>query len=287
MPGMRPEEDVRPPIFRSTRRNVIEFAMRAYAQRPEVAQTHTAKPVALRRVGSAQPGAVGSVLHWQRTLGNQAVQRHLRARTVNVDGVPPDIQLTSLRDFTGKPRRPAFLIEDDEIGATDEFKKYMNPSLEWQSRDKMTRQEAFLACRLIIEAIQRREPFKWETDARAFMNSARKLFGITKSPKDDCPSSQYKACVKRAELPDGLLGMTALPGLLAGDFTMEVDWHEDEPKCACCCVEYRQFVKGFVKIDGKLQTKKLLNGKELSDKVFTEDSDAQNHPYGYRGSSDT
>jgi hypothetical protein len=229
---------------------------------------------------------VGSVLHWQRTLGNQAVQRHLRARTVNVDGVPPDIQLSSLRDFTGKPRRPAFLIEDDEIGATDEFKKYMNPSLEWQSRDKMTRQEAFLACRLIIEAIQRREPFKWETDARAFMNSARKLFGITKSPKADCPSSKYKACVKRAELPDGLLGMTALPGLLSGDFTMEVDWHEDEPKCACCCGEYRQFVKGFVKIDGKLQTKKLLNGKTLSDKVFTEDSDAQNHPYGYRGSSD-
>src|SRR5215475_1482299 len=101
-------------------------------------------------------------------------------------GIRPDIQLSRLRDVAGTQHQ-AFLIGDKDIEATDEFKSYMNSSLVWQWRDKVTSQEAFLACRLIIEAIQRGEPLKWETDARRFMITARKLINITKSPKADCP----------------------------------------------------------------------------------------------------
>ena len=56
--------------------------------------------------------------------------------------VRPDVQLSSLRDFAGKSERQAFVINDAEIEATDEFKRYMNSSPVWQSQDKVTKQEA-------------------------------------------------------------------------------------------------------------------------------------------------
>src|SRR4030095_14514642 len=257
--------------------------MRAFAQKPEATRgTESAKPVMLRRADSAPGGASNPLLRLQRTAGNRAVQRHLQARAANVGGLPPDIQLSSLKDFTSKSKRQAFLIEDAEIEATDEFKRYMDSSRVWQTNDKMTRQEAFLACRLIIEAIQRGQGFKWESDARGFMATARKLIKITKSPKADCPSSKYKACVKRADIPGGQTNLSAALGVVTGFFTMEIDWHEDDPDCACCCGEYRQFVKGFVKINGTKQKKKLFNGKPLSETAWTEDSDDKNHPFGHR-----
>ena len=71
-------------------------------------------------------------------------------------------------------------------------------------------------------------------------------------------------------------------GVVTGFFTMEIDWHEDDPGCACCCGEYRQFVKGFVKVNGTKQKKKLFDGKLLSETEWTEDSDDKGHPYGHR-----
>jgi hypothetical protein len=239
---------------------------------------------------------VHSLLQLQRTIGNQAVQRRLHARKATVErespsttfgrvegkGSLPDIQMARLRDIAGKFHDPAFIIDDKEIEGSDEFKAYMNSSLVWQWQDKVTREEAFLACRLLIEAIRRKEPVKWESDARVFMNRARKLINITKTPKADCPSSKYKACVKRADIAGGLSNLSATGGMVAGFFTMEIDWHEDDPQCACCCGEYRQFVKGFVKINGKKQTKLLFDKKPLSETDWVEDADAANHPYGHR-----
>src|SRR5262245_8346633 len=261
--------------------------MRAFAQTPETTrEARSAAPVTIGRARSAPSRAINCILRLQHTVGNRAVQRHVQSPSATADRLPPDIQLSSLQDFAGTPQRQAFLIDEAEIEGTDEFKKYMNASLVWQTKDKMTRQEAFLACRLIIEAIQRGQAVKWERDARGFMTAARKLITITKSPKADCPGSKYKACVKRADIPGGVTNLTATPGMLAGFFTMEIDWHEDDPGCACCCGEYRQFVKGFVKINGTKQTKTLFNGKALSDKDWTEDSDAKNHPYGHRDLSE-
>jgi Domain of unknown function (DUF4157) len=222
----------------------------------------------------------------EQTEGKQLLAHELTHVVQQGKDIRPKIQLSRLRDFAGTPQRQAFIIDDKEIEATDEFKAYMNSNLVWQWQDKMTRQEAFLACRLIIEAIQRGEPLKWENDARGFMNRARKLINITKSPKEDCPSSKYKACVKRADIPGGLSNLAAMPGMLAGFFKMEIDWHEDDPNCACCCGEYRQFVRGFIKINGTKQTKKLFNGKSLSETDWNEDSDEANHAYGHRDLSE-
>ena len=261
--------------------------MRAFARTREATrETTSATPVMLRRAGSAPSRAMDSILRLQRTVGNRAVQRHVQVQSANAGRLRPDLQLSSLKDFAGKPLRQAFLIDEAEIEGTDEFKKYMNSGLVWQTKDKMTKQEAFLACRLIIEAMQRGQKVTWESDARGFMSTARKVIAITKSPKADCPSSKYKACVKRADIPGGMTNLTPTPGMLAGFFTMEIDWHEDDPGCACCCGEYRQFVRGFVKINGIKQTKKLFNGKALSETDWIEDSDAKNHPYGHRDLSE-
>src|SRR5262249_18470024 len=99
--------------------------MRAFAQTPEATrETTSAKPVMLKRAGSAPSRAVNSILRLQRTVGNRVVQRHVQAASANADRPRPDIQLSSLKDFAGKPQRQAFLIDDAEIEATDEFKKY-------------------------------------------------------------------------------------------------------------------------------------------------------------------
>jgi len=241
----------------------------------------------LSRSASTRSGPVSSILRLQHTVGNRAVQQRLHTRPAHADGLLPDIQRASLKDLTGKPTRQAFVsIDDAEIEATDEFKRYMNSSLVWQTKDKVTKQEAFLACRLIIEAIQRGQKFTWDSDARGFMTTARKVINIAKSPKADCPNSKLKACVKRADIPGGLSNLAAAPGLLEGFFTMEIDWHEDEPGCACCCGEYRQFVRGSITINGAKQTKTLFNGKTLSEKDWNEDSDDKNHPYGHRDLSE-
>lgn len=197
-------------------------------------------------------------------------------------GTPPQIQMSRLRDFAGAANRHAFLIGDSEIETTNEFKSYMNPGLVWQWKDRMTKPEALLACRLMVEALQRNESIHWDTDARVYMNSARKLIGITKAPRKDCPDPKYKACVKRAVLPGALRNLTASPGLLIGFFKMEIDWHENEPDCACCCGEYRQFVRGFVKVDGRTIQKKLFNGALLSPTDWHEDGDKNNYAYGHR-----
>ena len=226
---------------------------------------------------------MSAILRLQRTIGNRSVQQRLHTHPAHADGWLPDIQRAGLKDLTAKPPRPAFgSVGDAEIEATDEFKKYMNAASVWQKKDKVTKPEAFLACRLIIEAIQRGQKFTWDNDARGFMTTARKLIGMTKSPKTDCPSSKYKACVKNEAIAVGPTNLAASLGFVSGLFTMEIDWHEDNPGCACCCGEYRQFVKGFVKIDGVKQVKKLFNGKTLSETAWNEDSDAKNHAYGHR-----
>jgi hypothetical protein len=267
--------------------NESRSAMRAFAQKPEATRgTTSATPVMLRRADSVPGGASGAILRLQRVVGNRAVRHHVHVHSANAGSRRPDIQRASLNDLAGKPTRQSFVINDDEIEATDEFKKYMNASSVWQTKDKVTKQEAFLACRLIIEALQRGQAVKWESDARGFMDTARKLIKITKSPKADCPSSKYKACVKRADMPGGLMNLAAIYGVVTGFFTMEIDWHEDDPGCACCCGEYRQFVKGFIKVNGTKQKKTLFNGNLLSDKTWNEDSDDKNHAYGHRDSSE-
>jgi hypothetical protein len=69
---------------------------------------------------------------------------------------------------------------DAEIEATDEFKSYMDSKLKWQWMHKMTREEALLACRLILRHMREGKLMNWSKDAGSFMNSARKQLGTLK-----------------------------------------------------------------------------------------------------------
>ena len=68
-------------------------------------------------------------------------------------------------------------MTDAAIEATTEYKAYMDPALQWQTKFKMTRDEALLACRLIIRQRGEGKTVTFSTDAEAFMNLARKQSG--------------------------------------------------------------------------------------------------------------
>jgi hypothetical protein len=94
--------------------------MRAFAQKPKATQhTTSAKSTIPGRAHCGQGGVVNSILHLQRTIGNQAVQRLLEAHTVHVEGqstgqmdaVPASVDHALASP--GRPLEPAYrdLIE--------------------------------------------------------------------------------------------------------------------------------------------------------------------------------
>ena len=87
------------------------------------------------------------------------------------------IQRSRLRDFAD-PARPEFepaVLTDAQIEATNEFRAYMDPALLWQATEHMTRFEARLACRLILQDIRAGVAVNWQTGARIYMNRARAM----------------------------------------------------------------------------------------------------------------
>jgi Domain of unknown function (DUF4157) len=73
------------PLFIAPERR--EITIRAFAQKPKAThQTKSAKSMTRTRARSMPGGVVNSILHLQRTVGNQAVQRLLQAHTANVEG---------------------------------------------------------------------------------------------------------------------------------------------------------------------------------------------------------
>jgi peptidoglycan/xylan/chitin deacetylase (PgdA/CDA1 family) len=84
-----------------------------------------------------------------------------------------------LRDFE---KTDASKLSDDEIIRTREYRAFRNPDWIWQKDLKVTKEEALLACRLILGAIQAGKDFTWEEDARDFVLAAREqLSAATKS----------------------------------------------------------------------------------------------------------
>ncbi|HEV8483543.1 MAG TPA: DUF4157 domain-containing protein [Blastocatellia bacterium] len=69
-------------------------------------------------------------------------------------------------------------LTDAEIEATGEFKDYMNPKYIWQSKHKMTRAEALLACRLMLRYMRDGNFMVWIADSEVFMNAARTQLGV-------------------------------------------------------------------------------------------------------------
>jgi hypothetical protein len=101
-------------------------------------------------------------------------------------GIRSKIQLSRLRDFAdiSDPQHDPSRLTDAQITATDEFKAYMDSNLIWQWKDKVTREEALLSCRLILRHLREGKSINWSSDARIFMNMARKQGGtVTQTEK--------------------------------------------------------------------------------------------------------
>lgn len=82
--------------------------MRAFAQKPKATkQTTSAKSTIPSRAHSGQGGVVNSILHLQRMIGNQAVQRLLEAHTVNVEADSTTTKIARFgHDFSRTPIHP-------------------------------------------------------------------------------------------------------------------------------------------------------------------------------------
>jgi hypothetical protein len=93
---------------------------------------------------------------------------------------------------------------------------------------------------------------------------------------------ERKACVKEERIPDGHTGAMGLQGVVHDYFKMTIDWDDTKLECNCGCGEYRQFVKGYVRVNGRRQIKKLYGGATLEENVYHEDTGDDGRPYGHR-----
>ena len=100
-------------------------------------------------------------------------------------------------------------------------------------------------------------------------------------------TAQPHACVVSERIPEGRTGVMALQGQVNDYFQMNVDWTNSGPGCDCRCGEYRQFVKGHIRVNGKNQQKRLFGGAVLEENNYHEDADDDGKPYGHRDGSDS
>ena len=85
-------------------------------------------------------------------------------------GASPGLQRSALRDFKDSDvMHDPSKLTDAQIEATNEFKAYMDSRLKWQWQYKVTREEALLACRLILRHMREGENVIWERDAGDFL----------------------------------------------------------------------------------------------------------------------
>lgn len=113
--------------------------------------------------------------------GQRLIAHELTHVVQQRQGAPLHLQRSALRDFkdTDVMHDPARLT-DAQIEATREFKAYMDSRLKWQWMYKATREEALLACRLVLRRMREGEDVIWERDAGEFLNRARKQLGTLK-----------------------------------------------------------------------------------------------------------
>jgi hypothetical protein len=103
------------------------------------------------------------------------------------------------------------------------------------------------------------------------------------------PSSGGGACVVSEKIPDTHGGVTLTSGLVFDQFSVEIEWKPPVNRrigvtssCDCSCGEYRQYVKGHSKADGKDISTALCDGATLQENVYQEDATSQGNCYGHR-----
>jgi hypothetical protein len=107
-------------------------------------------------------------------------------------GAGPKLRRSRLLDFKDKKEaHDPSKLTDAQIKATNEYKAFMDSSLVWQKVDKVTGDEALLACRLILRSMREGETVIWETEARTFMERARKQLGTVQRAEADVGTLQW------------------------------------------------------------------------------------------------
>jgi len=99
-------------------------------------------------------------------------------------------------------------------------------------------------------------------------------------PTSEQPAPRRHACVTSEKIPDKQTGVMPQQGQVNDYFEMNIDWSNSGPGCDCKCGEYRQFVKGYMKVNGRKKDKPLAGGAILEENTYHEDGDAS--PYGHR-----
>jgi hypothetical protein len=88
------------------------------------------------------------------------------------------LQRLRLRNYKDKkPEHDPSKLSDSEIEATKEYKDYMDKSSAWQTELKVKREEALLACRLMLRAMRGGVKVKVKKEARDYVLSAREQLG--------------------------------------------------------------------------------------------------------------
>ena len=93
-------------------------------------------------------------------------------------------------------------------------------------------------------------------------------------------SLQGAAVVASFAIPTGRSGMKNSGGRVHESFEMHIDW--DTTSGTPAHGEYRQYIKGYFKINGVEITKPLYGGANLEKTVYHEDGDGAGFRYGHR-----
>lgn len=195
---------------------------------------------------------------------------HELAHTIQQSGRSrPLIQRARLRDYSdaSKDEYDPSRLSDAKIEATNEFKAYMNQKLVWQKKDKVTKEEALLACRLLLRAIREKKSVDWETGGRIYLNKARKQLGVVQAIEPfvgTIPWEQQAVSLLGTDFGKWLLAGGSAPN--SSTYTMncwEVVFFGAYEKGYVS----KKWLKGFYKnFTANLKSKQAAGGDVLTDK---------------------
>lgn len=188
-----------------------------------------------------------NILFLQQTIGNQAVGRFIQ------------VKLKS---------QPGDKHEKEANRAAEAVMRMPKPYIQRAPTGPFTK-DSFWRNRGLEKSIQTRSTSK---------QPALKQIGKEKMKT----GKVGKACVKSERIPDKHTGAYGLQGLVNDYFEMNIDWDKSKSNCECGCGEYRQFVKGHIKVNGHPIKKKLYDGAVLEENKYHEDADDKGRPYGHR-----
>jgi Domain of unknown function (DUF4157) len=113
-----------------------------------------------------------------RSQGDRLMAHELAHVVQQRQGACPELQRSALNDYNDRDvMHDPSKLTDAQIEATREFKSYMNSDLPWQWQHHMTREEALLACRLILRRLREGSHVDWQMEAAYFMIRARRQLG--------------------------------------------------------------------------------------------------------------